>query len=248
MRAGRRMLDRIFRTRLGERSTFAVVRLWSSALAGSGAPADSVRALLRLEALLFSRIDVLAVDLDDGVHAKHRIIRYHDFFVDRVAPGERVLDVGCGKGELAHDLATRGGAAVTGIDISPSSLAFARARFGADVDFVQADARTWEAHEPFETIVLSNVLEHIEERVVFLRRLVETTGARRLLVRVPVLERDWAVGLRRELDLPYFSDPTHYTEYDRDQLERELQAAGLELEEVVQRWGELWGVARRVGG
>ena len=57
-------------------------------------------------------------------------------------------------------------------------------------------------------------------------------------------ERDWLVPLRRELGLPHFSDPTHYTEYTVAQLHEELGAAGLEVVELVQRWGELWVTAQ----
>jgi len=49
--------------------------------------------------------------------------------------------------------------------------------------------------------------------------------------------------LRRELGLAYFSDPTHETEYTVEQLRDELFAAGLRVQELVQRWGELWAVA-----
>jgi hypothetical protein len=59
---------------------------------------------------------------------------------------------------------------------------------------------------------------------------------------VPVLERDWQVILRRELGLTYFSDPTHETEYDEQQLAQEAGAAGLVLTEVQRRWGEIWAV------
>ena len=244
MRQLARAFDPLLQSRAGDALVFAVVRLWTTALSRV-APERALRALLRLEDLLFRRIDVLAVELDGGVHAKHRIMRYHDFFVERVREGETVLDVGCGKGELAHDLAERSGARVTGIDVNAASLAFARDHFPSPpLELVQADAREWEPGRSFDAVVLSNVLEHIEDRVGFLRRLVEVAGPQRLLVRVPVLERDWAIGLRRELGLPYFSDPTHHTEYDRAQLERELSAAGLELAELEQRWGELWAVAR----
>ena len=76
-----------------------------------------------------------------GVHAKHRLTRYHDFFVDRIEQGERVLDVGCGKGELAHDIAERTGANVTAIDANPWMLEFARKRSAHPrVTYVQADA------------------------------------------------------------------------------------------------------------
>ncbi len=108
------------------------MRLWAGAVARRREPRESLRALLSLQDEIFRRVDVLAIDLDGGVHAKHRIMRYHDFFVERVRAGESVLDVGCGKGELAHDLAERGGANVTGIDINRDALDFARSRFASD--------------------------------------------------------------------------------------------------------------------
>jgi SAM-dependent methyltransferase len=226
----------------------ALVRLWAGAIARQRLPRESLHALLELQDEIFRRVDVLAVDLDGGVHAKHRIMRYHDFFVERVRAGERVLDVGCGKGELAHDLAERAGANVTGIDVNRDALDFARSHFASErLELVEADARTWDPGRRFDVVVLSNVLEHIDDRVGLLRRLLDTARAGRILIRVPVLERDWSVGLRRELGVFYFSDPTHATEYDRDQLVGELAEAGLEPVEIQQRWGELWVVAKPVG-
>lgn len=244
MRRTRRSLDSVFARSAVDGFIDALVRLWAGAISRRRPPRDALRALLTLQDELFRRVDVLAIDLDGGVHAKHRIMRYHDFFVDRIRAGETVLDVGCGKAELAYDIAERAGARVTGIDVNREALAFARSRFISDrLELVEADARTWEPGRSFDVVVLSNVLEHIEDRIGFLRRLVEVAQPSTLLVRVPVLERDWSIGLRVELGLSHFSDPTHYTEYDRDRLAAELAAAGLALNEVHQRWGELWAVA-----
>lgn len=222
----------------------AVLRLWASGTARRP-PADALRRLLVVHDELERRIDVLAVDFDGGVHAKHRLTGYHDFFLGRVRPGESVLDVGCGKGELAHDLATRGGARVTGIDVNSEALAFARSRFAApDLELVEADVRAWDPPHRFDVVVLSNVLEHIDRRVDLLRRLREAARPDRMLIRVPSRERDWLVPLRRELGLPWHSDPTHETEYTVDELNDEIESAGLEPTELVQRFGELWAVAR----
>jgi 2-polyprenyl-3-methyl-5-hydroxy-6-metoxy-1,4-benzoquinol methylase len=241
-----RVLDPLLVSRAGDLLLTSLLRLWVSAIARQETRA-ALRRLYRLDDLLQGRIDLLAIDLDGGVHAKHRIMRYHDFFVERVGEGERVLDVGCGKGELAHDLAQR--ARVTGIDVDRRSLEFARSRYGSDgIDFVEADAREWDPPEPYDVVVLSNVLEHIADRIGLLRRLREQARPSRVLIRVPVLERDWQVILRRELGLPYFSDPTHETEYDEGQLARELDAAGLRLADVRRRWGELWAVAEPKDG
>jgi SAM-dependent methyltransferase len=65
-----------------------------------------------------------------------------------VASGERVLDIGCGTGPTAVEMARRvaPGGAVRGVDISPSLIAAARERASRDgvdnVEFAVADAQT----------------------------------------------------------------------------------------------------------
>lgn len=237
-----RLADPLLQSAAAGRVVSVLVRLWTSG-ASRLQPDEGLRRILRLDDHLHERVDGLAMELDGGVHAKHRLTGYHDFFVAHVRAGERVLDVGCGKGELAHDLVSRAGATVTGIDVSRPSLEFARGRY-PEVEFVEADVLTWEPPRPFDVVVLSNVLEHIAPRVELLRRLQESVHPDRILLRVPSEERDWLVPLRKELGLPHFSDPTHETEYTVDQLRSELAAAGLHADELVLRWGELWAVAR----
>ncbi|HEY2074035.1 MAG TPA: class I SAM-dependent methyltransferase [Gaiellaceae bacterium] len=242
-RALLRVLDPVLQSGAADRAVRVLVRLWTSG-ASRLPPEEGLRRLLRLDDHLHERVDGLAMDLDGGVHAKHRLTGYHDFFLRHIGRGDRVLDVGCGKGELAYDLATRGGARVTGIDISRPSLDFARARFQADgLEFVEGDVLSWDAPHDYDVVVLSNVLEHVGPRVELLRRLRSAVHPSRILIRVPSEERDWLVPLRKELGLPHFSDPTHETEYTVEQLRSELREAGLTVEELVQAWGELWAVA-----
>jgi SAM-dependent methyltransferase len=205
----------------------------------------AVRQLLDVYADAYEGLDRAAVRYGDGVHPKHRLTRYHDFFVDRLRPGERVLDVGCGIGSVAVDLAERAGVEVVGIDVSPWALAFAREHHAhPSVRYVQADAATYVPEEPVDVAVLSNVLEHVSDRAGLLRALRERGGARRLLVRVPSLERDWTVPLRQELGLPWFSDPQHVVEYTPELLREELREAGWEMGEPTLVWGEIWAEAQ----
>lgn len=206
-----------------------------------------MRDLVELEIALHERVDRAAIRYDDGVHAKHRLMRYHDFFVERIQPGERVLDVGCGKGELAYDLAERSGALVTGIDNHKPHLDFARKRFShPSIEYVEADAVAYVPDEAYDVVVLSNVLEHIERRVDLLRRLLSHARPGRVLIRVPAFQRHWLVPLKRELGLPFFSDPTHCTEYDAESLRSELREAGLDITGLDAVWGELWVEARPI--
>src|SRR5436309_13610818 len=103
-------------------------RLWLSVLAANPDPRRAVRELLICHDDAYRAVDEAAIRYDDGIHVKHRLIHYHDFFVGRVRPGERVLDVGSGKGELAYDLVTIAGATVVGVDNDPGHVAFARDR------------------------------------------------------------------------------------------------------------------------
>ena len=219
-------------------------RLWLGTIRAQPDKRKAMRELLQVYEDAYLGVDFGAIAYDQGVHAKHRLTRYHDFFVERIQPGERVLDVGCGKGELAHDIAERAGATVVAVDASPWMLEFARARFAHPrVTYVQADAITYVPDESVNVTMLSNVLEHIADRPILLRALRERADTRRLLLRVPILDRDWTVPLRRELGLPHFSDPEHKLEFDPDLLRAELAEAGWDLVEPQLRWGEIWAEA-----
>jgi SAM-dependent methyltransferase len=64
--------------------------------------------------------------------------------LEHVAPGDRVLDVGCGPGALTAAAAARG-AHVTGVDLAVGMVAEARRRHPA-LTFIEADAE----HLPFD--------------------------------------------------------------------------------------------------
>src|ERR1700740_1886109 len=68
-------------------------------------------------------------------------------------PGERILDVGCGTGQLTAEIA-RFGAEVVGIDASPEMIATARETF-PHVRFEVADAANLTYAEEFD-VVISN--------------------------------------------------------------------------------------------
>jgi SAM-dependent methyltransferase len=80
-----------------------------------------------------------------------------DFVVEKLGldEGARVLDLACGHGRIALELARRG-YRVTGLDLSPRSLQFARERAdseGLEVEWVEADMREIPAGAEFDAIV-----------------------------------------------------------------------------------------------
>jgi len=204
-------------------------------------PAEGLRLLFGVEAGIYPTEGELSIAYDGGVHTKHRHIRYHDFFVQRVRPGERVLDVGCGSGELAFDLADKGGAQVLGVDINPASIDKACQRHAHErVQYLLADVVTELPEHAYDVLVLSNVLEHLSGRPEFLRRVVRKYSPRRLLLRVPLFEREWRVPLKQELGVEWRLDPTHETEYTLESYVKEMASAGLVESHREIRWGEIW--------
>jgi SAM-dependent methyltransferase len=179
-----------------------------------------------------------------GEHPKHRLMRYHDFFVDNIPAGSRVLDVGCGYGAVARSIASRvPGTTVVGIDFDETRIAQAQAADNPpNLRFVLGDALVDLPEGPWTVVLLSNVLEHIEKRVDFLRRLIAVTGAETVLIRVPLFERHWHLPMRKELGIGYFSDSTHYIEHTLDEFAAETASAGMVIIRQEIRWGEIWSV------
>ncbi|MGH3877481.1 MAG: class I SAM-dependent methyltransferase [Actinophytocola sp.] len=77
----------------------------------------------------------------------------------------RILDIGCGTGELALALAARGHS-VTGVDLAPSAIARARrkaAERGLAAEFVAADATELSGYDGgFDTVVDSGLLHCLQ--------------------------------------------------------------------------------------
>ena len=112
--------------------------------------------LLEIDRVASGQIDLAALEYGDGVHVKHRLMRYHDFFVQRIREDERVLDVGCGYGAVAGSIAERAHARVTGIDLNAANVAQAK-RVSCLAGFVHGEA-TRSGGRHYDVIVLSNVL------------------------------------------------------------------------------------------
>lgn len=205
---------------------------------------ESLHMLLRLDEKFYRLQGKTAVEYGDGLHPKYRLTRYRDFFVSRIRKGEKVLDVGCSFGAVAFDIAERSGATVLGIDIDTAFIEKAQQLYRHPrVQYKVGDALKTLPEGPFNVVILSNVLEHLPDRPDFLRRIVQTAQPRRILLRVPVYERDWRVPLKKELGIEWRLDPTHETEYTLESFKEEMRQAGLTISYQEVRWGEIWAVA-----
>lgn len=207
-----------------------------------GQPDVALKRIFLIKDRLEWVINERALAYGNGVHPKHTLTNYHYFFIDRIKDGEKVLDVGCGYGAVAKSIAeARPNSEVLGLDLDRTRLEQAiNSNSLPNLNFVFGDATKEVPQGKWDVIVLSNVLEHIVDRPKFLAAILQKSGARRILIRVPLFQRDWQIPLRQKLAINYFSDDDHKIEHSLDEFRGELQLAGLKSKQTLTLWGEIW--------
>ena len=133
----------------------------------------------------------------------------------------RVLDVGCGAGNMMHHLARYG--TVKGVEIDPRPLKLAQQR-GYDVKLADIGARIPFEDGQFDLVSALDVIEHTPDDLAVLRecRRVLAPGGH-LLVTVPAFMFLWSQN-----DVLN----AHQRRYTAGELKRKIEAAGFRLERV----------------
>jgi SAM-dependent methyltransferase len=161
------------------------------------------------------------------------------------APGQRVLDLGCGRGFALGTLDALGAAPLAGVDCDPIALRVARAALAKHVALARADvARTPFRDACFERVLCSEVLEHVSDDAAVLReirRVLAPDG--RVAITVPnadypwlwdpvnkLLERVAGTHVRRGPFAGIWAG--HLRLYREPELRARVAAAGLEVLEV----------------
>jgi SAM-dependent methyltransferase len=110
-----------------------------------------------------------------------------------VRDGDRVLDVGCGSGQTTRDAAVEAGH-VLGVDVSERMLEHARRQPTPNVDYLLADAATYD-FEPVDLIISRFGVMFFDDPVgafTNLRRALRPGGRLVVLVWQPRAENEWA--------------------------------------------------------
>lgn len=145
--------------------------------------------------------------------------------------GRVVLDVGCGTGLIAAELAERHGSTVVGVDPSPEMLEVARGRSGARARFEPGRAEELAfADETFERAVMVSVVHHVDRPQAFaqVRRVLEPGG------RFVISNAD-PDGFSEMWVMRWFPEliPRELARFPRaDELAHELGAAGFEAVQI----------------
>jgi 2-polyprenyl-6-hydroxyphenyl methylase/3-demethylubiquinone-9 3-methyltransferase len=158
----------------------------------------------------------------------------------RTLSGLSLLDIGCGGGLLAEPL-TRLGARVTGIDASTTTVAVAKLhaeQMGLAIDYRSATAEALAAAgESFDAVLAMEVVEHVADRVAFLRTTAELVKPGGILVVATLNRTSKAYALAifgAEYVLGWLPRGTHdWRKFVKpEELTAELTAAGLTVSET----------------
>ncbi len=131
----------------------------------------------------------------EGTEPEHLQLRMR-FLIDAVAPGMRVLDVGCGEGLFAAEM-LRAGASVVAVDVAEEPLRRARARVeGLDARLLP-DSGAWDLPDAhFDLAWAGEVIEHVADTAAWLsevRRVLRSGGV--LLASTPAHTPPMMLGL-----------------------------------------------------
>ncbi|MFH1107116.1 MAG: class I SAM-dependent methyltransferase [Candidatus Micrarchaeota archaeon] len=143
----------------------------------------------------------------------------------RLLEGKRVLDVGCGIGMFASEFGRRG-FTVTGVDNSAKCIEIARERYKG-IEFIVDDGHKLAkvgSVPPFDSAVLFDVLEHIEDQDLLLKNIAGRLKKGGVLVlSVPAFQ---ALYSRHDKNIG------HFRRYSKKSLRAILERNGFRVERI----------------
>jgi 2-polyprenyl-3-methyl-5-hydroxy-6-metoxy-1,4-benzoquinol methylase len=165
--------------------------------------------------------------------------------VNRLAPGQAVVDVGCGVGFLLHWLAGKSSLRLVGVDVSDSQARLARSAVSkAEIICEDAVSFLGRKHAEFGAVFCMDMLEHLEtddQCFSLLQAVREALEPRGFLVcRVPNAANILGSYSR-------YIDITHHRSFTSHSLRQALTAAGFEDVRLIPTRSSTWLGKLRLG-
>jgi predicted RNA methylase len=201
-----------------------------------------IRSLLKLNNFSYQAVSYCSMTIGNGRHLKKNYILYKKWFIERVNENDTVYDIGANNGDLSIDIAKHV-KHVYAIEISKKQYKILNenTKLVSNITCLLGDATVYKLETIPSVIILSNVLEHIDNRIPFLRNLLDLYPNSRLLIRVPYKYTSWIVALKEEYKVEWRTDDEHFLEYDNDILSSELNQSGWNVTEpILFNFGEIY--------
>jgi SAM-dependent methyltransferase len=177
-----------------------------------------------------------------------RFERRRELLVAALAPGARVLDIGCGSGWFSQAL-ERAGFTVSGVDVAGEALRRARERCpGVEFALAGEGGELPFATGCFDSAWLGDVLEHVQDGLGLLAEVHRVLVPGGLLVASTPDHgralRLWLGISARAFERRFEPRSDHVRFFTRRSLRALLEAAGFAEIEIRARRGGLWATAR----
>jgi 2-polyprenyl-3-methyl-5-hydroxy-6-metoxy-1,4-benzoquinol methylase len=188
------------------------------------------------------------------------------FVAELTGSHKRVLEIGCGPGSITRILALQGQCQVTGIELDTSAIEKA-APYCEQIFQADLNAPEWlslvEAMNPFDVVVAADVLEHLYDPWVTLKRMATLIGPEGyLVISLPHVGHAAVVSCLLNSDFEYrdwgLLDRTHIRFFGLRNIENLFAQAGLKIIDVryvtktpeetefATSWGQLAGTLQKV--
>lgn len=170
-------------------------------------------------------------------------VHAHRFLLRRIGSGSIVLDLGCNAGDLTMVIATKA-LEVVGVDHDEEVISRAKkASQASNLSFHYTDALAFlrSTEKRFDTLILSHILEHLDEPEEFLRD--HKDHFEQIYIELPDFDKTYLNHFRVELGSKLvYTDDDHVREFDRDELRELLERCGIRIVEAEYRFGiqRLW--------
>lgn len=127
-------------------------------------------------------IGIAGLNYDDywRVRGDHQLVARFPIIAKYLRRGETLLDIGCGDGTGIAYLAARTGVICVGVDISSVAVEMARSK-GVEARVADVTAPDFVPDRTYDTILISEVLEHIPEPERVVARVRDSVGQRLIL-------------------------------------------------------------------
>lgn len=175
---------------------------------------------------------------------QHPFRKYSFRFMDENIPeNSTILDFGSNYGVISCHLSNRA-KRVVGIDHDPDAINSAKLNYNAEnLEFIQTDAFEYlnKNEKEFDVLILSHILEHLDNREEFLNRY--KRFFKFIYIELPDFDKNYLNHYRKEIgDELIYTDNDHVVEFDRDELLTLLEKCNIKVRVSEYRFGliKLW--------
>ncbi len=152
--------------------------------------------------------------------ASHPIRNSKEFILENIKDTDTVLDLGCNVGDISYQVSAKAGS-VVGIDYDKKFIETAQERYQqvSNLKFYCSEAYDFlqKSKQQFDTLLLSHILEHLDDPKDFLLKF--KGHFTNIYIEVPDFDKDFLNQYRKDLKLPFiFTDSDHISEFDRKEI------------------------------